>query len=176
MRAAEPVGWRCVQRLTALAQRSVVRRLALTVLAALLALAVLILAVLVLALLTLAVRVAAAVELRGLVGEVLARLVALEAGLVLVVQVLLVGPALQLLRVDAHLLEHVGVLRVGRVDLLVGEVGERLGRLLVVAAELSNEVRDAVRVEGRHHCSLVSDGCRPLAPNRQTRSVGGRNR
>jgi len=78
------------------------------------------------------------VETGLLVGVVPAGLIALKPWLLLGVEVLLVATALQLLRVHTQLLQHAGVLlRVHLVHAL-----QLLGGLLVVTAELANEVHD----------------------------------
>ena len=82
--------------------------------------------------------VTGSVETRVLVGVVSARLVALETWLLLGVEVLLVAAVLQLLRIYTELLQHAGVL----LGVHLVHALQLLGSLLVVTAELANQVHD----------------------------------
>jgi len=89
----------------------------------------------------------AAAEAGLLLGVVLALLVTVEAGLLLGVQMLLVTAALQLLRVHPDLVQQPGVLL--RVDLI--HPLQLLRSLLVVSAELTDQVQDLTGIEPHEH-------------------------
>jgi len=89
----------------------------------------------------------AAAEAGLLLGVVLALLVTVEAGLLLGVQVLLVTAVLQLLRVHPDLVQQPGVLL--RVNLI--HPLQLLRSLLVVPAELTDQVQDLTGIKPHEH-------------------------
>jgi len=89
----------------------------------------------------------AAAQAGLLLGVVLALLVTIEARLLLGIQVLLVPAVLQLLRVHPHLVEQPGVLL--GVDLI--HPLQLLRSLLVVPAELTDQVQDLTGIEPHEH-------------------------
>jgi len=89
----------------------------------------------------------AAAEAGLLLGVVLALLVTVEAGLLLGVQMLLVTAVLQLLRVHPDLVQQPGVLL--RVNLI--HPLQLLRSLLVVPAELTDQVQDLTGIEPHEH-------------------------
>jgi len=88
-----------------------------------------------------------AAEAGLLLGVVLALLVTVEAGLLLGVQMLLVTAVLQLLRVHPDLVQQPGVLL--RVDLI--HPLQLLRSLLVVPAELTDQVQDLTGIKPHEH-------------------------
>jgi len=89
----------------------------------------------------------AAAEAGLLLGVVLALLVTVEAGLLLGIQMLLVPAVLQLLRVHPNLAQQPSVLL--RVDLI--HPLQLLRSLLVVPAELTDQVQDLTGIEPHEH-------------------------
>jgi len=91
----------------------------------------------------------AAAEAGLLLGVVLALLVTVEAGLLLGVQMLLVAAVLQLLWVHPDLVQQPGVLL--RIDLI--HPLQLLRSLLVVTAELTDQVQDLTGIKRHEHSS-----------------------
>jgi len=89
----------------------------------------------------------AAAEAGLLLGVVLALLVTVEAGLLLGIQVLLVPAVLQLLRVHPNLVQQPAVLL--RIDLI--HPLQLLRSLLVVPAELTDQVQDLTDIKPHEH-------------------------
>jgi len=89
----------------------------------------------------------AAAEAGLLLGVVLALLVTVEPGLLLGIQMLLVPAVLQLLRVHPNLVQQPGVLL--RVNLI--HPLQLLRSLLVVPAELTDQVQDLTGIEPHEH-------------------------
>jgi len=87
---------------------------------------------------------------RLLAGVVAAGLIALEVGLLLGVEVLLISTVLQLLRVYSESTQHsrmlLGVYLIEPLQLLRG--------LLMVSAELAHQIHDLMRIK-RHGSSLL---------------------
>jgi hypothetical protein len=89
-------------------------------------------------------------ERRLLAGVVTARLVALKRGLLLRVEVLLVSAVFQVLGVYPKLFEEARMLL--RVDLI--HTLELLCSLLMISAQLSNQIHDLLRVKPHSRLSL----------------------